>query len=111
MSSVESMGAAHRALAERAWDSNRTRAAELTVLVDDWRRSGRWTPDQRERARSVAHSLRGSAATFGHEHASDVAEQLEELLASAPHEARLDTVVDLVERIDEALAQEPELDF
>lgn len=111
MSSAESMSAAYRALAHKAWDANRTRAAELTALVTEWRRTGGVTAEQRQQGRSVAHNLRGSAGTFGHDLASSAAERLEQILASVPEEAPLDVVEDLVERIHGALAREPEAEF
>ncbi len=110
MSSVDAMGAAYAALAQRAWDSNRSRASELNALLAQWRSLGGLTAEHLERVRSVAHSLRGSAGTFGHDRAADAAEELEELLLTEPA-PRLDVVAGLVERVDLALAEAPELEF
>ncbi|MFT4294928.1 MAG: Hpt domain-containing protein [Micropruina sp.] len=110
--SDEVMNNAYQALAQRAWDSNRVRAGELAALVTDWRRTGVMDADQRERGRSVAHSLRGSAGTFGHDGAAVAAEELEHLLASGSGTVPpLDVVENLVERIDRELALAPQLEF
>ena len=104
------MGAAYAALARRAWDTNRARASELNALLTQWRSLGELTAEQLERVRSVAHSLRGSAGTFGHDRAAEAAEELEELLLTEPAPS-LDVVAGLVERVDLGLAEEPDLDF
>ena len=107
-SSADAMNTAYRTLAHRAWDTNRARAAELAALVSAWGRAGVLAAEQRERGRSIAHSLRGSAGTFGHEAAADAAEELEELLIGDA-QPQLDLVADLVAQIDFALTEPPDL--
>ena len=111
MSPGESMRAAHRALARKAWKANKARAEELTALAAEWRRTRVLTAEQRQHARALAHGLRGSAGTFGHELASRAAEQLEQILTFVPDEASLDVVQELIDRVASALAREPELEF
>lgn len=109
MSTAEAMNTAYRTLAQRAWDTNRARATELVALVAEWGRTGILASEQRERGRSVAHSLRGSAGTFGHDDAADAADELEQLLAAAAGDPSLGAVQNLVARIEEALSQAPAL--
>lgn len=104
------MGAAHAALAQRAWDTNRSRASELNALLAQWRSLGGLTAEHLVRIRSVAHNLRGSAGTFGHDRAADAAGELEELLLIEPAPP-LDVVTGLVERVDLALAEAPDLEL
>lgn len=101
------LGAYHR-LAQRAWDTNRARAGELIALLDRWRRGGALSAEERERGRLVAHSLRGSAGTFGHNEAADAAKRLEEMLVGTA-QPRLDVVAELIARIDRALGKPPKL--
>ncbi len=108
-SSADAMNTAYRTLAHRAWDTNRARAAELAALVSAWCRAGVLAAEQRERGRSIAHSLRGSAGTFGHDDAADAADELERILASESGNPSLDVVEDLVARIEAALTQAPDL--
>ena len=108
MSSPEELASAYRALAHRAWATNRARAAELTALVAQWRDAGEIAAEPRERGRAVAHSLRGSAGTFGHDRAASAAEKLDRILASSDETPELDVVADLVGQIDRALAQAPD---
>ena len=110
MSSSDLLGSAFQALAHRAWDTNRARAAELAGLLADWQQAGELSAEHHERARVVAHSLRGSAGTFGHAPASDAAAELQELL-SATATPQIDVVSGLVERIEAALEQAPLLDL
>lgn len=110
MNSADPMTTAYAALARRAWDTNRGRAAELTALVADWRRAGVLTAAQQEHGRAVAHSLRGSAGTFGHEAAADAAGELQELFI-ADLRPGLDVAAELVDRIDRALAEPPRLEL
>ncbi len=109
MSPTDAMNTAYQALAQRAWDTNRTRAGELAALVTAWGRTGVLAAEQRERGRSIAHSLRGSAGTFGHDDAADAADELERILASTAADPSRDTVEKLVVRIEAALSQAPEL--
>ena len=74
MSSPDAMAGAYQALAQRAWDTNRARVRELTAVLDAWRNSGALTAEGREQGRSLAHSLRGSAGTFGHDQAAAAAD-------------------------------------
>lgn len=109
MSSADAMNAVYQALAQRAWDTNRTRAAELAAMVTEWGRAGVLAPEQREHGRSVAHSLRGSAGTFGHDGAAGAADELERMLASTSDDPALSVIENLVARIEEALSQAPGL--
>lgn len=111
MSSADPVDAAYQALARRAWDTNRGRAGELAAIVTEWRRAGVLTAEQRESGRSVAHGMRGSAGTFGHDRAARAAEELEELLSSAVDEALLDVVERLLARIEAALTEAPKLEL
>ena len=111
MSSPDAMNDAFQALARRAWESNRARAAELNDVLARWRGAGELTDEQRERGRAVAHSLRGSAGTFGHDRAADLATELEELLVATAEEPELAVVQGLIEQIDAALAAAPEVEF
>ena len=111
MSPTDAMNTAYQALAQRAWDTNRTRAAELAALVTAWGRTGVLAAEQRERGRSIAHSLRGSAGTFGHDDAADAADELERILASESGDLPLDVVESLVARIEAALTDAPDLAF
>lgn len=111
MSSPDAMNAAFQKLALRAWDTNRARASELSALVVEWGRAGVLLAEHRERGRSVAHTLRGSAGTFGHQDAADAADELEQILAGTAGEASLDVVEPLVARIETALTRSPELAF
>ena len=109
MDPAEAMNTAYRSLAQRAWDTNRARATELAALVIEWSSTGVLASEQRERGRSVAHSLRGSAGTFGHDVAADAADELEQILASTSGDPSLNVVENLVARIEEALSQAPAL--
>jgi len=101
---------AYQALARRAWDTNRARSVELSAVLAEWQQSGTLADDQRERARVVAHSLRGSAGTFGHAEAAESAGELQELL-SAEGAPSIDVVASLVGRIETALEQDPVLEL
>lgn len=98
----------YQRLAQRAWDANRDRVGELTAVLAEWRRRGELSAGGLNRGRAVAHSLRGSAGTFGHDEAAEAAEDLEELLVG-PAEPRLDVAADLVARINRALEEPPTL--
>jgi len=108
VTSPEVMADAYRALAQRAWTSNRARAEQLIAWLGDWRSAGMLAAEGREHGRAVVHSLRGSAGTFGHEAAADAAEELEELLIGDA-QPQLDLVADLVAQIDFALTEPPDL--
>lgn len=110
MSSPDAMAGAYQALAQRAWDTNRARLKELTAVLDAWRGAGVLGAEERDRGRSVAHSLRGSAGTFGHHQAAEAADELQKLLLAGAT-PRLDDVTALVERIDRGLAEPPDLDL
>ncbi|MFT4216331.1 MAG: Hpt domain-containing protein [Micropruina sp.] len=110
MTAPDPMATAYEALAQRAWDSNRERAAELSTLVADWRATGVLTEERRERARWLGHSVRGSAGTFGHQRAADAADQLQSLL-HAEDRPSLNVVAGLVEQIEQALAEPPRLEI
>ena len=107
---TDALAAAYRALARSAWDANLARATELAALLAAWHDAGRLTDEQRQRAKAVAHGLRGSAGTFGHERASAAAGELEGMLASAPAAGPPDAALSLMRQIHDALAQKPELD-
>lgn len=111
MSATESMMTAYEAIARKAWDTNRARAAELSNLIAEWSRTGACTPAQREHARAVAHSLRGSAGTFGHEVASRAAGELETLLAAPGRDGESGVVGVLLARIDAGLVSGPVLRY
>jgi len=98
---------AYAALTERAWVSNRSRADELSSLVGQWRATGAIPADGRQHARDIAHSLRGSAGTFGHHRAAEAAESLEQLLVDG-HPVHLDAVADLIATIGLGLSEPPE---
>lgn len=108
MTSPDPLAAAYRTLARRARDTNLARAAELGAIVEAWREAGSLSDAQRRKGRDLAHGLRGSAGTFGHEAASRTADELEDMLADGetPH---LDQVAALLDRISEELAHAPEL--
>ena len=108
MSPSDAIVDAYQRLAQRAWDTNRARAGELIALLDGWRRGGAFSAEEWERGRWVAHSLRGSAGTFGHNEAADAAAHLEELLVGTTP-PRLDVVADLIAHIDRALGKPPKL--
>ena len=76
-------------------------------------------------AERTAHQLAGSAGTFGYAAASDLARQLEAVLAeladgataaeglderTVPDSGRLAAAVDLLDRLTDQLSTEPELD-
>ncbi len=109
MSSADAMAAAYEAIARKAWDKNRARAAELSTLLE-WTPAGPPTNEGLQRARAVAHSLRGSAGTFGHDEASRAAEDLETLLGRPAQDCKFDTFAALMVRIHAALASEPVLE-
>lgn len=111
MSSAESMTTTYAALAWKAWDTNRARAAELKSLITEWDRTGACTTEQRQHAGAIAHSLRGSAGTFGHVEASRAAEELVTLLAPPRQDDEPGQLVVLMARIDEGLASEPVLEY
>jgi len=100
---------AFQALAMRAWTSNRARAATLADLVAQCPQAGLLTGEQREQARAIAHSLRGSAGTFGHDAAASAAGELQDLLAGGGP-ASVDVVAALVSRIEAHLTEPPQLD-
>ena len=106
MSAGDAVADAYAALARRAWVRNRARADELTHLIEEWRTTAALPDERRERVRELAHSLRGSAGTFGHDHAAQAAEALEELLVSGGP-PRLDTVADMVAMIHLGLVEPP----
>lgn len=101
------MDAVYRTLANRAWETNRGRAAELAELVAEWHRAGALAGERREHGRALAHSLRGSAGTFGHDAAADAADELERLLVAG--EVSVEVVGELVARIEADLSRAPEL--
>ena len=106
MNPGEAVTSAYAALAQRAWMSNRARAAELTRLVDSWQTAGGLPHEGREQVREIAHSLRGSAGTFGHDRAAEAAQALELLLVTE-HAPQLAVVADLVAQIHVGLADPP----
>ena len=110
MSSAESMTTAFEAIAQKAWATNRARVAELTTLIAEWRRVGELTAEQREHAGTLAHSLRGSAGTFGHDEASSAAGELETLLSRSGQDGQPERFAVIIERIDAALACGPVLE-
>lgn len=110
MSSAEAMTSAYEAIARKAWDKNRARAAELSRLIAEWTPADPPTSEGQERARAVAHSLRGSAGTFGHDDASRAAEELETLLGRPAQTGDFDAFAPLMARIHAALASEPVLE-
>jgi chemotaxis protein histidine kinase CheA len=110
MSSADAMTAAYEAIARKAWDKNRARAAELSSLLADWTPMDPLASEGLERARAVAHSLRGSAGTFGHNDASRAAEELETLLGGPAQDGDVGMAAALMVRIHTALASEPVLE-
>lgn len=108
MSAPDAIAGAYHALAQRAWDTNRARLRELTTVLDEWRSVGVLGAERRDRGRSLAHSLRGSAGTFGHDQAAEAADELQTLLLGEAV-PQLDDVAVLVERIDHGLAEPPDL--
>ncbi len=111
MSTADALESAFHAQAQKAWRSNRARADELTRLTVEWRNAGVCPPEQRARARAVAHSLRGSAGTFGHPEVSLAAERLEETLASVTDSRVPEGLEALIDRIRVALTFEPRRDY
>jgi HPt (histidine-containing phosphotransfer) domain-containing protein len=77
----------------------------------EWRSTGVCTAEQSARARSLAHSLRGSAGTFGHPEVSLAAERLEEALASVKDFRVPEGVEGLIDRIRVVLTQAPRRDY
>ena len=102
----EAMASAYAAIAQRAWATNRARAAELDQVVAGWRSSGTLSSPERGRLRELAHTLHGSAGTFGHRQVAEAAAALEALLASDPQPA-LEAVSQAVARISLGLADPP----
>lgn len=102
----DAMVSAYVAIARRAWATNRGRADELERLVEGWRSSGGLFAAERGRLRELAHSLHGSAGTFGHPEVAAAAAALEGVLmadASPP----IDDVSRLVAQIALGLADPP----
>ncbi len=98
-----------RELSLDAWRTNHARADELGNIAAAVREQGTLTPDQRERATSLAHHLRGSAGTFGHAAVAVSAERIERLLRGMPTTPgrdlhRLDRLID---DVHEALERDP----
>lgn len=98
---------AFAALTQRAWATNRGRATELVALVAHWRQHGEVSAERRRRVRELAHSLRGSAGTFGHAAAAAAAGQLEDVL-DASGEPPVQQVAVLVAQIEDDLSREPD---
>lgn len=69
-----------RQITLRAWARNRQRADTLAEISAEVGRTGTLPTEQRDRARSVAHALTGSAGTFGHPEVSATARRIEHLL-------------------------------
>lgn len=111
MSSADALESVLQAQAMKAWRSNQARAEELTVLMAEWRSTGVFTAEQCARGRALAHSLRGSAGTFGHPEVSLAAERLEEALASVKNLQVPEGVEALIDRIRAALTYEPRRDY
>ncbi|HET9126854.1 MAG TPA: Hpt domain-containing protein [Propionibacteriaceae bacterium] len=104
----EAMAGAYAAIAQRAWTTNRTRAAELDQLVQGWRSTGALSSPERGRLRELAHTLHGSAGTFGHGEVAAAAAALEGLLTGDPH-PELEAVSQVVARISHGLADPPSI--
>ncbi len=111
MSNADALESVIQAQALKAWRSNRARADELSRILGESRITGVFTADQRARGRALAHSLRGSAGTFGHPEVSVAAERLEEALASIKDLQVPEGVDALVDRIRVALTREPRPDY
>lgn len=77
-------GAGDRAaeIADRARDRNRARSRELASWVD-LARERELSDQERAVAAEVAHQLAGSAGTFGYLRTTEIARELEQLLAPA----------------------------
>jgi HPt (histidine-containing phosphotransfer) domain-containing protein len=88
------------AIAARALDRNRERAARLRTLVVDDLDAG-----ARQEAVTLAHQIAGSAGTFGHDAASDDARTAMELLADGAAAAE---VAPFVESVQSLLADLPD---
>ncbi len=100
--------ATYRALARKAWHTNSGRVAELQSLAEELRRTGTWTPERQERGRELAHSIRGSAGTFGQEAVSFAAGELESRLGTSVPAASAGDVAVLVARVADAIGPAPE---
>lgn len=111
VSTADALEPAFHAQALKAWRSNQLRSEELTRLTVEWRKTGVCTAEQCARGRALAHSLRGSAGTFGHPEVSIAAERLEETLASVKDLQVPENVDALVDRIRVALTHEPRRDY
>lgn len=107
MTASDAFELAFRALTLKAWTANQARAAELSRLATEWSRTGSCPADQREHGRELAHSLRGSAGTFGHPEACIAAERLEESLESITDERVPEGAQALIDQIHAALTREP----
>lgn len=79
---VAGNGAGDRAaeIADRAWDRNRARSRELASWVD-MARERELSDQERAVAAEVAHQLAGSAGTFGYLRTTEIARELEQVLA------------------------------
>lgn len=109
-------GDVFRRLNLQAWQRNRDRARRLTEVVAELGDGASEAPGPPRRpwamARTLAHEIVGSAGTFGHPHASELARRIEELLAPAPQlsAAALAELTPLAARVEQALASEPSVD-
>lgn len=111
MSNADALESVLQAQVMKAWRSNQARAEELAGLMAEWRSTGVCTTEQCARGRALAHSLRGSAGTFGHPEVSLAAERLEEALASVKDFQVPEGVGALIDRIRVALTQAPRRDY
>ena len=96
-----------------AWRSNQARAEELVTIAAAVGEHGTLTSDQRERATSLAHHLKGSAGTFGHAAVAVSAEEIERLLHDMPSTPgrHLHRLGQLIHDVHEALERDPDLDL
>lgn len=111
MSTADALEAVLHAQALKAWRSNQARAKELSQLMADSRITGVFTAEQCARGRALAHSLHGSAGTFGHPEVSLAAERLQEALASVKDLRVPEGVEALIDQIQVALTREPRRDY
>lgn len=106
---ADGFGESFRALRLNAWDRNVERARALRRFSDTWRATGMVGGEDLRGAIAVAHSLRGSAGTFGDDEASQAALAIEQLLHRAAVDAGCPVSLDdRVSDLEASLRHRPE---
>lgn len=91
--------AVFNSISAQAQETNRIRVTALDQLIQELTETGP-AADQRRRAKDLAHQIAGSAGTFGNARASELAREMEQLLAG---EIDTTTVSALRSRVAELL--------